>query len=247
MEAYFRMQHAGLQADRATYNPLLSALWASGQFALAEDLMLRALAAGLYPRSFNDTPSLSLLDLHNMSAGAAAATLSLWCSRLRERHVGAPGGPPPAPPPQRFHIVTGWGKHSRRLGVSEVKLVVIAALAASGSPFTGARHNVGMLQAAAPAVLAWLRATTVRDLRTVFGGDGEASGRTLPDTASAHAARLRSELDERRAAGGEEEVAARPAAEAAERWGTRDGGQLDSHGRLTSCLVESGVVSSLAS
>ena len=157
LEAYHRMRHSGMEPDRPTYNPLLNVLWSQGQYALAEHLMSRAIEEGVYPQPFGDPPLASYADLHSMSAGAAHATLGIWVRHLRRRYVQPDSATELCAVPPRFHVITGWGKHSRRLGVSEVKCAVVEALRAAGSPFTEHPQNVGMLAADAAEVLAWLR------------------------------------------------------------------------------------------
>lgn len=200
LEAYHRMRAAGLEADRATYNPLLNALWAGGQFALSCDLMRRALDDGLYDPPFSDTPSAATCDLHSMSSGAAHAALALWVSHLRERYIApqASSGssamaPVAVPPPPAFHVITGWGKHSRRHGVSEVKIAITDALRAAGSPFKVAGpHNTGMLTSTADEAMAWLQQTRAEDLYVLD---------EVPVSSSSVAATRRQLLDDNNAIG----------------------------------------------
>jgi hypothetical protein len=150
-------------------------LWAEGQFALAKDLMRTALDEGVYPDPFSDTPAAAAIDLHSMSAGAAQATLAIWATHLRERYYS--GEVTAAPPPLRFHVITGWGKHSRRHGVSEVKSAIVDALTAATSPFKAHRHNVGMLVAEEEEVRAWLAAADERLLHSTGGNSETAAAR----------------------------------------------------------------------
>lgn len=209
LEAFHRMRDAGLEADKMTYNPLLNALWAGGQYAMSCDLLRRALDDGLYdPPPFADTPAASSCDLHNMSAGAAHAALALWVAHLRHRYIAPPDGGGDgmlvaAPPPPMFHVITGWGKHSRRLGVSEVKIAVTRALELAGSPFKVAgTHNTGMLTASSAEVLPWLAAVGPEHL---YVPDEE------PVSSSSVAASRRQLLDEHNVLGpGELEAALGP-------------------------------------
>ena len=202
LEAYHRMRAAGLEADRATYNPLLNALWSGGQFALSCDLMRRALDDGLYDPPFSDTPSAATCDLHSMSSGAAHAALAIWVSHLRDRYISPQAdssssngsmAPVAVPPPPSFHVITGWGKHSRRHGVSEVKIAITDALRTAGSPFRVAGpHNTGMLTATAEEAMAWLHQIRPEDLYMLD---------EAPVSSSSVAATRRQLLDENNAIG----------------------------------------------
>ena len=148
-EAFEQMKAAGVTPDIKTYNPLLSVLWECGQQAKAIELFEEASKAGVYPpgdRKFGK------MDLHNLSKGAALASLTLWLDEMaastREGAAGLPA---------TLVVVTGWGKGSRVTGESEVKDAVTAYLADLGSPFEFPSDNSGWLQAKRAAVGEWFR------------------------------------------------------------------------------------------
>jgi hypothetical protein len=58
--------------------------------------------------------------------------------------------------PSKFSVVTGWGRHSKVKGNSDVKEAVVEHLKTHGSPFE--LTNPGLLEADGPAVQAWLGA-----------------------------------------------------------------------------------------
>jgi hypothetical protein len=104
----------------------------------------------VYPRAEG---AAGQLDLHVLSAGAALASLTLWLDELaaslrQDSSAGLPAS---------LVVVTGWGKGSRVTGVSEVKNVVTAFLAAHSSPFHVPHENPGCLLAERAVVEPWLR------------------------------------------------------------------------------------------
>jgi pentatricopeptide repeat protein len=148
-EVFEEMKAAGVKPDRPTYNPLLTVLWQCGQRRTAMDLYLQASAAGVYPRQAELV--VKMIDLHDMSPGAAQVVLTLWLDAIAARWAEQP-----ASVPARLKVVTGQGHH--KAGESEVKDAVVSFLAALGSPFEVPRDNPGCLKADGAAVAAWLRA-----------------------------------------------------------------------------------------
>lgn len=175
LEVYHRMLRSETVPDRATFNPLIGVLWSCGQFTRAQELLREALDDGVYGEPFADVPAAASVDLHSLSAGAAQACVVLWLRHVRERYF-TPSVTAEPPPPQ-FQIITGWGKHSRRHGLSEVKAAISEALHAAGSPFRAHRSNFGMLAADATELAPWLKAYDERALHVVGAGDATSAAR----------------------------------------------------------------------
>ena len=175
LEVYHRMLHAGVVPDRATFNPLVAVLWTAGQFARAQELLREAIDDGVYGEPFSQAPAAASLDLHSMSAGVAQACVVLWLRHLRERYF-TPSITAEPPPPQ-FHLVTGWGKHSRQHGMSEVKAAVSEALLAANSPFRAHRSNSGVLVADLAELEPWIKSYDERALHVAAADEVTAAGR----------------------------------------------------------------------
>ena len=175
LEVYHRMLHAGVVPDRATFNPLVAVLWSAGQFARAQELLREAIDDGVYGEPFAQAPAAASLDLHGMSAGVAQACVVLWLRHLRERYFTP--SITAEPPPAQFQIVTGWGKHSRHYGVSEVKAAVSGALLSAGSPFRAHRSNSGMLMAELAELEPWIKSHDERTLQVAVAEEVTAAGR----------------------------------------------------------------------
>lgn len=73
----FGLQVSGLEANKMTYNPLLTALWYGSQRRRAVQRFSSAVERGVYdnPQANNQT-----LDVHTLSAGAASIAALQWLS-----------------------------------------------------------------------------------------------------------------------------------------------------------------------
>jgi hypothetical protein len=121
------------------------------------------------------------LDLHEMTAGTAQASLMLWLARLGRLTAGRAAE---NCLPGEIRVVTGWGRHSRTVGRSPVRESVASLLQSLNSPFTQSEGNAGLLVARGAAVHAWLHddVAIVPMLQQLCGedegrGEGEGSER----------------------------------------------------------------------
>jgi hypothetical protein len=102
--------------------------------------------AAVYPAC----ASLERIDLHDMSWGAALASVTVWLARIEQQLAADAEALPPS-----FEVVTGWGKHSRVKGTSDVKEAVVRVLAKMGSPFEPVEGNPGKFVASRAGVVSW--------------------------------------------------------------------------------------------
>lgn len=160
------METAGVKPTIASYNALLDCLWAGGQRMEALRVVQRGVEEGVYVQ-----PALDRLDLHDLSWGAALAMLTVWLTRIEQRLTRDNGKALGLP--KAFVIVTGWGKHSRIKGLSDVKAAVVGALASMGSPFTEGVGNPGLFQASRHEVLSWWETMGTAAAAAASGGAGD--------------------------------------------------------------------------
>lgn len=90
------------------------------------------------------------LDLHGADVEGGQVLLLAWFCEVRRRfNYGKE--------PMVVRIVTGWGKHSRVQGVSELSTAVKLVLTLTNSPFKQSIGNLGRFEAKAREVRVWLR------------------------------------------------------------------------------------------
>jgi hypothetical protein len=90
------------------------------------------------------------LDLHGADVDGGQVLLLAWLSEVRRRLISEQG-------PTDFRIVTGWGKHSRVLGVSELSTAIKLVLQLTNSPFKQSIGNAGRFESKLQSLRVWLR------------------------------------------------------------------------------------------
>lgn len=93
------------------------------------------------------------LDLHGADVDGGQVLLLAWLSEVRRRLISEQG-------PTDFRIVTGWGKHSRILGVSELSTAIKLVLQLTNSPFKQSIGNPGRFESKFQSLRVWLRHKT---------------------------------------------------------------------------------------
>ncbi|KAK8711474.1 hypothetical protein V6N13_146756 [Hibiscus sabdariffa] len=138
----------------AFYNAVTDVLWHFGQKRGAQLVVLE----GRRRQVWENVWSNSCLDLHLMSSGAARAMVHSWLLNIHaivfEGHEL----------PKLLSILTGWGKHSKKVGDGTLRRVVEALLSGMGAPFRLAKCNFGRFESTGPLVTAWLRKSGTKRL-----------------------------------------------------------------------------------
>lgn len=131
----------------AFYNALTDVLWHFGQKRGAQLVVLEGKNRNVWENIW----SISCLDLHLMSSGAARAMVHAWLLSIRsvvlEGHEL----------PKLLSILTGWGKHSKVVGDGALRRAIEGLLNGMGAPFHLAETNLGRFISQGAAVTAWLK------------------------------------------------------------------------------------------
>lgn len=143
------LQNMDLPTSSAFYNALTDMLWHFGQKRGAQQVVLEGVQRQVWESAWSEF----CLDLHLMSSGAAQAMLHAWL--LSVRTIVYQG----RQLPEVLSILTGWGKHSKVMGVSELRRVIEALLKSIGAPFEAERLNIGRFVSPGSVVSSWLRDT----------------------------------------------------------------------------------------
>lgn len=133
-----------LQPDLVSYNAVLDAV--APQRSCARRLWKRGIERGLYKGCEHwDGPSraVPMLDLHDLSEGAAEAAVRWWLEERVPSRLAASGN---ASPPTRLELVTGWGKNRASHQSGDLRDRVEAVLADMGVATIPSR-NPGVLHA----------------------------------------------------------------------------------------------------
>ncbi|XP_024536888.1 pentatricopeptide repeat-containing protein At2g17033-like [Selaginella moellendorffii] len=93
------------------------------------------------------------LDMHSLTPGAAYLTLLCWLDEAKRKFGSG------ARVPREIEVVTGWGKHSKVEGSSEVKNAVLRCLRSAKSPLKIDRENKGRMLGRGHKLKEWLLAS----------------------------------------------------------------------------------------
>ncbi|KAK3241754.1 hypothetical protein CYMTET_48510 [Cymbomonas tetramitiformis] len=149
----------GIRPSQTTGNIMLSHIWESDRHRAVEFHQ----QLGVYKPVFFKSKHLKAIDLHSMSQGSAAVSLSLWILELHEQ-VKATGDLQGMP--ELLGVITGH--RNRRPGEPVLKSFVPEFLEGLGAPFAVDSGNEGQLLASRKDVATWLRG--VENIReTLFG------------------------------------------------------------------------------
>ncbi|XP_045795336.1 pentatricopeptide repeat-containing protein At2g31400, chloroplastic [Trifolium pratense] len=138
----------------AFYNALTDMLWHFGQRRGAEMVVIEGRRRNVWKGEW----SISCVDLHLMSCGAACAMVHTWLLYLHSTLFEG------CQLPKIVNILTGWGKHSKVMGDGTLKKAVEALLNGIGSPFRIAEGNLGRFVSPGDLVTTWLRQPGVFNL-----------------------------------------------------------------------------------
>ncbi|KEH21773.1 genomes uncoupled protein [Medicago truncatula] len=142
----------------AFYNALTDMLWQFGQRRGAEMVVTEGRRRNVWKGEW----SISCLDLHLMSCGAACAMVHSW---LLNMHSTLFEG---SELPKIVTILTGWGKHSKVMGDGTLKRAVEALLNGMGSPFRIAEGNLGRYYSPGNLLATWLRQPSIFNLLVLY-------------------------------------------------------------------------------
>jgi len=147
------MPHAGVHPDRVSHTSLQDALWAGRQYGKCAVRMGKLTDAG---DAAAGCERKALLDLHDLSPGAACCRVLLWLDEKKDAMSEL----------SSVVIVTGKGlsRQAHQTSDSVVRAAVTTMLDALESPFAQPPDNAGCLEARAAAVAEWLSAVDVRSL-----------------------------------------------------------------------------------
>lgn len=152
------LMHMDPSTSSAFYNALTDMLWHFGQRRGAEMVVIEGRRRNVWKGEW----SISCLDLHLMSCGAACAMVHSWLLSL---HSSLFQG---IQLPKFVNILTGWGKHSKVLGDGTLKKAVEALLNGMGSPFRIYENNLGRLVSPGEVLTAWLTKPGVFNLLVLY-------------------------------------------------------------------------------
>ena len=189
MLIFKEITQAEMTLDIHTYNPLLSVLWVCGHRAKAIELFEKASEAGVYPQGDH---KLGMIDLHELSNGAALASLTLWLDAMAaSTRLDAAGLPLTRGAHLEERSYTCAVRHPRprkphrsreRYGILEVRGTGGQLQAIASTPQTEEGTHMGLVSSACAVRLrrAWWQPRAPQPLRAATGSVGAYKPWTSP-------------------------------------------------------------------